>query len=168
MKLERDAVDDPLLHEALEHVDVLSPWSVGRCRDREGIETLARDVWRDDLTWCRERGVDYLPVVFPGFSWHNLRSQSPLGDIPRDHGAFLWEQYVQLRKLGVRSAYQAMFDEVDEGTAVFKCTNDPPVGASAFLDFEGEKSDRYLQLVGAGGELLRAEVPLSETPPPAP
>ena len=44
--------------------------------------------------------------------------------------------------------YQAMFDEVDEGTAIFKCTNDVPVGASKFADFEGLPSDFYLKLVG--------------------
>ncbi len=44
--------------------------------------------------------------------------------------------------------YQAMFDEVDEGTAIFKCTNDVPVGESKFADFEGLPSDFYLKLVG--------------------
>ena len=54
--------------------------------------------------------------------------------------------------------YQAMFDEMDEGTAVFKCANDPPVGASRFLTLEGLPSDHYLWLTGQGGKLLRGEV----------
>lgn len=29
---------------------------------------------------------------------------------------------------GAESLYLAMFDEIDEGTAFFKCTNTPPVG----------------------------------------
>jgi hypothetical protein len=52
-------------------------------------------------------------------------------------------------------AYVAMFDEVDEGTAIFKCTNDPPVGR--FCTYEGLSSDHYLKLTGLAGRLLRGE-----------
>ena len=55
--------------------------------------------------------------------------------------------------------YQAMFDEVDEGTAIFKCTDKTPVGVSKFLDFEGLPSDHYLWLAGQGGRLIRNEIP---------
>ena len=59
--------------------------------------------------------------------------------------------------------YQAMFDEVDEGTAIFKCTNDPPVGASTFLNYEGLPSDHYLRVVGAATRLLRGDLPPATT-----
>ena len=64
--------------------------------------------------------------------------------------------------------YVAMFDEVDEGTAIFKCTNEPPVGEGvAFLTYEGLPSDFYLRLTGQGGRLLRGEIPASpEVPVP--
>jgi hypothetical protein len=59
-----------------------------------------------------------------------------------------------------------MFDEVDEATAVFKCTNDPPVGEGArFLDYEGLPTDHYLRLCGLGARLLRGEIPVSERVP---
>jgi hypothetical protein len=51
--------------------------------------------------------------------------------------------------------YVAMFDEVDEGTAIFKCTNDPPVGR--FATYEGLPSDFYLKTAGAAGRYLRGE-----------
>jgi hypothetical protein len=44
---------------------------------------------------------------------------------------------------------------VDEGTAIFKCTNDPP--GAEFGTFEGEEPDFYLKLVGRGGRLIRGE-----------
>ena len=61
--------------------------------------------------------------------------------------------------------YQAMFDEMDEGTAIFKCTNDPPVGESRFVTEEGLPSDHYLWLTGQGGKLLRGEIPPSDKIP---
>ena len=63
--------------------------------------------------------------------------------------------------------YVAMFDEVDEGTAIFKCTNDVLAGgASKFLTYEGLPSDFYLKLTGAGGKMLRGEIPFSDKVPP--
>lgn len=62
--------------------------------------------------------------------------------------------------------YVAMFDEVDEGTAIFKCTNDPPEEEGArFLDYEGLPSDCYLRLTGAGGQMLRGEIPADDQLP---
>ena len=59
-------------------------------------------------------------------------------------------------------AYVAMFDEVDEGTAIFKCSNEVPVGhESQFVTFEGLPSDFYLRLVGKGAKLIRGEIPLT-------
>ena len=61
--------------------------------------------------------------------------------------------------------YQAMFDEMNEGTAIFKCTDDPPVGDSRFVTYEGLPSDFYLKLVGHASRMLRGEVPLTEQVP---
>ena len=47
-----------------------------------------------------------------------------------------------------------MFDEVDEGTAVFKVTNTPPQPGH-FVTLEGLPSDTYLRLTGEGTKLLR-------------
>jgi glycoprotein endo-alpha-1,2-mannosidase len=61
--------------------------------------------------------------------------------------------------------YLAMFDEMDEGTAIFKCTNNPPVGASPFLTYEGLPSDHYLWLAGMGGKLLLGEIEATRAMP---
>lgn len=59
-----------------------------------------------------------------------------------------------------------MFDEVDEGTAIFKVTNTPPV-PDRFATYEGLPSDHDLRLTGEGGKLLRGERPaLHELPSP--
>ena len=119
-----------------------------------------------DLAWCREHGKDYLPVVFPGFSWHNLKGgDAPTNAIPRLKGKFLWSQYAEAKKAGASMIYQAMFDEMDEGTCIFKCANNVPVGASPFVTYEGLPSDFYLRLVGEAGRMLRGEIPVTPEPP---
>jgi hypothetical protein len=169
-----DSVKDEKLHEVLEKADILSPWTVGRYKLLEEVAAHAERRWQKDLAWCKDHKKEYLPVVFPGFSWHNGHPGAPLDQIPRQKGRFLWKQYVEAKRAGATMIYQAMFDEMDEGTAIFKCTSDPPVGESKFVTLEGLRSDHYLWLTGMGGKLLRGEVkaaeepPARETPPAAP
>src|SRR5205823_940121 len=66
--LDGDSVSDPALHRLLGKADLLSPWTVGRYRTLAGVAEHARQRWQPDLAWCRARGKEYLPVVFPGFS----------------------------------------------------------------------------------------------------
>jgi hypothetical protein len=102
-----------------------------------------------------------MPVVFPGFSRHNLNGD-PLGSIPRRDGRFFWAQIVAAKKAGAEMLYVAMFDEVDEGTAIFKCTNNPPANEGVqFLTLDGLPSDAYLRWAGHAGRVVRDEVPLS-------
>ncbi|WP_231956338.1 sulfatase-like hydrolase/transferase [Posidoniimonas polymericola] len=159
--LSRDSVKDAALHEIILMADVVSPWTPGRYRDRNGVREHARNWWQPDVEWCEKHEVDYLPVVFPGFSWHNLTG-AKLAEIPREGGRFLWSQFVAAKKAGASMAYVAMFDEVDEGTAIFKCTNNPPVGEGVdFLTYEGLPTDHYLWLTGEAGRMFRDEQPAS-------
>ena len=163
--LTRDTLPDPALHDLIRAADTVSPWTVGRYGTPAAAAEYAERTLKPDLEWCRAQGKEFLPVVFPGFSWHNMNTKSPPNQIPRLRGQFLWGQLVQARQAGATMVYQAMFDEVDEGTAIFKCTDDPPVGASPFVNLEGLPSDFYLRLVGRGGRLIRGEIPVSETVP---
>jgi hypothetical protein len=161
-----DAVRDPALRKVVAAADVVSPWTVGRYRSPRAAAEYAERVLKPDLDWCREQGKECLPVVFPGFSWHNLKRTPPVGEIPRLRGAFLWSQFATVRRTGASMVYVAMFDEVDEGTAVFKCTNAVPAeGPDRFATFEGLPSDYYLRLTGAGGRLIRGELPVDASQP---
>lgn len=158
-ELKGDAISDSALHDAIQEADIVSPWTIGRYRTPDEVARHARQFMGADMAWCRERGLDYLPVVFPGFSWHNMHGGA-LDAIPRLRGRFLWSQIFEAKRVGAKMIYVAMFDEVDEGTAIFKCTNDVPVGAeSRFIGYEGLPSDFYLRLTGLGGKLLRGEIP---------
>jgi hypothetical protein len=162
---DRDALSHPELHQVLLMADVLSPWSVGRFRDLPGVQRHAKQYWEQDVIWAHKHDIDYMPVVFPGFSWHNLKG-TKLDSIPRLDGQFLWSQVIANKRAGANMLYIATFDEVDEGTAIFKCSNNPPnIGGSKFLTLDGLTSDFYLRLAGQAGKLLRGEIPLTETVP---
>ncbi|MGA2258811.1 MAG: glycoside hydrolase family 71/99-like protein, partial [Thermoguttaceae bacterium] len=104
------------------------PWNVGNyLKDAAGAKHAATHYWAEDQRDCERRGTLWLPVVYPGFSWDNLQRLPPgTSCIGRRGGRFLWEQFHALSKLGADSVYVAMFDEVDEGTAIFKVTSGPP------------------------------------------
>ena len=164
--LDRDTIPDPALHATLLKADIISPWSVGRFGSPSAAKRHGTERMQPDIAWCKEHGKEYLPVAFPGFSWHNMHNgTTKLDQIPRLKGEFLWSQYTAAKEAGATMIYQAMFDEMDEGTAIFKCTNDPPVGDSPFVAYEGLPSDHYLWLTGQGGKLMRGEIPATDRLP---
>lgn len=163
----RDAIADPALLELIQRADVISPWTPGRYRTPEAAAAHGATVWQPDVAWCRAHGLDLLPVAFPGFSWHNMKG-APLDAIPRLQGRFFWSQITAAKRAGADMLYVAMFDEVDEGTAIFKATNTPPVGPGEnvkFLTYEGLPSDHYLRLTGLAGKVFRGERAATEELP---
>jgi hypothetical protein len=57
-----------------------------------------------------------------------------------------------------------VFDEVDEGTAIYKVTNQPPAGQH-FVTYEGLPPDYYLRLTGAATRMIRGDAALTEKVP---
>jgi hypothetical protein len=162
-----DCITEPALPALLRKADILSTWTVGRFGDPKGAANLADKVWKPDLAWCKAERKAYLPVIFPGFSWSNLSSlrgkPAKLDQIPRLGGRFLWSQAVAARTAGAKTLYVAMFDEVDEGTAIMKCGGPRPVGN--FVDLSDVPTDHYLWLSGQAGRMLRGEIPASSDLP---
>ena len=153
-------------------LDILSPWTVGRFGDDAGSDNWRRSKFEPDVTECKNRNIDYLPVVWPGFSWWNLKNgSSPLNKIKRRGGRFFWRQVYNAIGAGANMIYVAMFDEVDEGTAMFKIAENssqtPTRGRFVTLDADGEAlpSDWYLQLMGQATKMLNNEIPLSPNLP---
>jgi hypothetical protein len=158
-----DALSGPELAALLRQADIISPWSVGRFGRPEDVAGFARKVWQPDMEACAANRQHYLPVIFPGFSWRNLSAlrgkQAALDQIPRLGGRFLWSQALAARRAGARSLYVAMFDEIDEGTAIMKCGGPRPAGH--FVDLSDVPTDHYLWLSGQAGRMLRGEIPAS-------
>jgi len=160
--LSRDSKTEEAWAQVYRSFDVLSPWTVGRFRDDETTDRFFRDEVVPDLIESGRLGLGYMPVVFPGFSWHNMNPTAPSNPIPRRGGRFFEHQIDQALQAGATMLYGAMFDEVDEGTAMFKLapTRDSvPAGVPIVtLDADGEQlpSDWYLQLARQAQERLSA------------
>lgn len=154
--------------EAFRKLDIVSPWNHGNIIERRGKKIANTRMWKEELAATKEAGGEYLPVVYPGFAWTNLKGAgSKNATIDRRGGEFFWEQCVGAAKLQTGMIYVAMFDEVDEATAIFKVTNHPPQQAH-FDTYEGLPSDWYLRLAGEATKLIRGDIPLTEEIPISP
>ena len=148
--------------------DVYSPWNVGNVSIAGTNKYASTAYWSQDMAAANSAGMLYLPVIYPGFSWDNLQQQPPgTSLIPRLGGEFLWKQFYAAANLGLDMAFVAMFDEVDEGTAIFKVSNTPPTQAY-FVTYEGKPADWYLRLTAEGSKVLTGERPNSTTIPISP
>ncbi len=169
-----DTNPDPYLHQLIESADVVMPWMVQRFTPLVHQFDGARyqEQVKADLAWCGKRKLDYAPCVYPGFSWYNMHEHGrgdnvliyPLNQIPRQKGRFYWSQISGALQAQAGMLYVAMFDEMDEGTAIFKCSDHPPAGVR-LCDNEGMPTDHYLWLTGQAGKMLRGEIPLSTSMP---
>lgn len=160
--------------DVYDYFEFISPWAVGRYRDEAGADSYRNQYFQADLDETASRGMDYIPVVFPGFSWANLYEGNQLNDIPRNGGKFIWRQFYNAVDAGCNLVYIAMFDEVDEGTAIFKTTENksqnPTTGKFLTLDIDGYDlpSDWYLRLAGEATKMLRGEISLTRDIPIVP
>lgn len=152
--------------------DVLSPWTVGRMVDNRSADFFRENYIEPDMEECVADGIDYLPVVFPGFSARNLLGK-PINEIPRNGGSFFWRQLYNAVDAGNRMLYIAMFDEVDEATAIFKVvarseelpTEGELIALDADLAYGSLPNDWYLRLAGRAARYLDDGLGLPQTIP---
>jgi len=168
--LANDSRSDPKWKAVYRSMDAIQPWTVGRYVDAAGVDGWKKDVLIPDLAETKSGGQFYMPVVFPGFSWKNL-NDGPENQIPRKGGTFFWRQAMQAKAAGASMLKIAMFDEVDEGTAMFKVTSKrseaPDDGYWLTLDADGKDlpTDWYLRLAGEVTQVFHGLRPISDTIP---
>jgi hypothetical protein len=172
--LSADAQKDAGWTEVYAMMDVVQPWTVGRYRDEAGADKWKDDYIAPDLARTRENKQLYMPVVFPGFSWANLKKDAKPNQIPRNGGRFFWRQAVNAKQAGASMLKIAMFDEVNEATAVFKIAarrqDAPEQGFWLTLDADGESlpSDWYLRLSGEITRIFHGQRPADRPYRPSP
>ena len=112
--------------ELIKSADVIMPWYVGR------YDYYSFSQWHDriaaDIKWCKNNNVGYAVHCYPGGSDRNMHPNNGLDQASdqtgfRYGGKFYWNQMYFDIKAGAQSLYIGMFDEIDEGTAIFKQLN---------------------------------------------
>ena len=95
------------LIEVLKQADIISPWAVGRYNSIAGYMERVNKFLKPDILWCKENDIGYAPVVFPGFSWRNLKNLEidKYDEIPRLKGDFLWKQIAEAKKAGALNTH---------------------------------------------------------------
>jgi hypothetical protein len=166
-----DSKTDPAWATVYRSFDVISPWTVGRYGKDVEVDDFRAKYIVPDMAEATKAGAEYMPVVFPGFSWRNLKPGSTLNEIPRRGGELYWRQVYGAVSAGATFLKTAMFDEVDEGTAMYKvaatAAQAPVEGQFVTLDADGLSlpSDFYLRLGGLASKLVRGELSPSVTVP---
>jgi hypothetical protein len=161
---QNDARPEPEWMSVFKQMNIVQPWTVGRYRDTATADKWKTDMLVPDLALAASNHQLYMPVIFPGFSWHNLKPDSEKNRIPRNRGEFLWRQAYNAKIAGATVLKIAMFDEVNEGTAIFKVASKrsdaPDQGFWLTLDADGADlpSDWYLRLAGEITRMFHGEI----------
>jgi autotransporter-associated beta strand protein len=106
-----------------------------------------------DATFFRNRGQDFYPHVWPGFSWAHLKMlpATPLSQYTdRTGGQFFWTKGRDWINAGATdSLFFGMWDEYDEATHIMPMSDDPPPPHTEwgrFINNEGKPSDWWMML----------------------
>lgn len=165
-KEERDS--KPNFMNAYKAYDMVSPWTPGRYKGISEVDKFKNDQLVPDKSFCDANGMDYMPVLFPGFAWSTWNNGTP-NHIPRETGNFLWRQAYNIKQTGLDQMYFAMFDEYDEGTAIMKAATDWTMIPTNYyfltLSADGTwvSSDYYLRVAGAATAMLKSSETFSGT-----
>lgn len=145
-----DCVNDKSIYELIQSdgVEIIMPWNVGvydydntsgaygksfsiywtsRIEERKSGSFILS---HGDYSKAKEYGVEYCPLVFPGFSDRNMHPNNQVYN--RHGGDFYWQQIYKHLNKGANMLYVAMFDEIDEGTAIYKCLRQSEVPSNTY------------------------------------
>lgn len=179
---------------ALGAADILSPWTVGRYTASSATDVTAMNRWiagniAADLSYMTTimPAAAYAPVIFPGASDYNRETSNnrpntgEFNNARRWGGTFLWNQATAMLSALSSAGFPpmlwgAMFDEVNEGTAILKYTTSaaqvPAISGAQWIHAAGTEEsyrmlpgDWYLRQAGAVGSLCRGEMPLAAAIP---
>ena len=141
----KSGVDHGKLINIIKSADVIMPWYVGRY-DYDSFNNWKEDIAKD-IQWAKDNGIGYAVHVYPGGSDRNMHPNNGMWlqadgtyGVPDDPtggrygGKFYWNQLSYAISAKANSIYVGMFDEIDEGTAIFKQLNVSDVPSNIYAD----------------------------------
>ncbi|WP_246096223.1 carbohydrate-binding protein [Paenibacillus sinopodophylli] len=165
-----DRDSKPAFLPVYKKLDMISPWFVARFGTIPGADDFKTNQWQPDYNLTQQNGIDYQPVIWPGSAWSNMTG-GPRNENPRLHGDFMWRQAYNMKSIGIRTGYIAMFDEYDEGTAIAKMAENSSMipNNQYFLTLDADgvavSSDFYLRLAGDINRMFNDEIPITANHP---
>ena len=148
--------------------DAIMPWSVGRYNSVTDFHNRLTLI-EGDAALTSGRKQDYAPIAYAGYSY---RDSNKVNFIKRNAGKFFKAQSDAFLAIkGATFYYIAMFDEVQEGTAIYKFAANASQSAAgrpfvtASIDGVQCPGDLYLRLAGQYAAAAKGHGP---APPPLP
>ncbi|KAK6834448.1 hypothetical protein PG987_009142 [Apiospora arundinis] len=138
--------------------DMLQPWTVGSYGNDNYQDFHDGRQAVEDTNALRELGIASSVVVWPGGSNSNSNHNSPFDPNSRAHGDFYRKQLAGAVDLKPTFIFGAMFDENNEGTAIYPIlhTKDLPTN-QRFLGLDDDMAaDAYLTMAGDAAAKLAA------------
>jgi hypothetical protein len=141
--------------------NMISPWEIGKIGSLADENNYYNNINIPDEAYCLANGIDYQPCILPGdLSVHQ-----------RLHGDFMWEQFYNMKKLGVQGIYISMFDEFNEGNQIAETAENQsqvPVNSGYLgLNEDGTplSSDYYMRLTNDGAKMFKGQIALTSVRP---
>ena len=131
--------------------DAIMPWAVGRYNNVKDFQNKIPMI-EGDAKLTSSRKQDYAPIAYAGYSY---RASNKINFIKRNAGQFFKAQTDAFLKVkGASFYYIAMFDEVQEGTAIYKFAANEKESAAgrefvtASIDGVDCPGDLYMTMAG--------------------
>jgi hypothetical protein len=143
------------------------PWNVGHDSTLANGTIVAQTyTYAADAAALAPYHVKFIPLVFPG----TTSAGPPVATqtAPRRDGDFYWEQFAGLSQSGFNTNFVAMWDEVNEATAIMPVSNIPPVQTPEFYTQDGYPADWYERLTAVGQYYMANNLPVPSTIPISP
>lgn len=141
------------------------PWMAGRYdyssyTSEQWQNRLKNDIEAAKGYSTKDHTVTYAIDIFPGFSDRNMYPNTYKGNPDptrtgfRYGGQFYWNQFYYGIKAGAEAVYIGMFDELDEGTAIFKQLQVSDVPSNVYAG-----ADYWVNFTASGGYSISVTKP---------
>lgn len=136
--------------EVFKLADMIQPWTVGAYGNDNYQDFHDGRQAVEDTNALRDLGIESSIVVWPGGSSSNANPSEAFDHFPRFNGSFYQKQLDGAVDLKPSFIFGAMFDEVNEGTAIYPVLRNSELPTNQrFLGIDDDmEPDTYIKMAG--------------------